>query len=135
LPSPASGTDGRIKATGQPLETYTIITTDPNELLEPIHNRMPVILSPQDYSRWLDPGEPSQLPIDLLRPYPAEEMRAWKVSAAVGNVKNNGPELRLPAGLSARRVFLPLWRSRHDLDYFPPPAFGQRFTGQRSWVH
>ena len=86
------------KAKGQPMETYTIITTDPNELLEPIHNRMPVILSPQDYSRWLDPGEPSQLPIDLLRPYPAEEMRAWKVSAAVGNVRNNGPELRLPVG-------------------------------------
>jgi putative SOS response-associated peptidase YedK len=86
------------KATGQPMETYTIITTDPNELLKPIHNRMPVILSPQDYSRWLDPGEPSQLPIDLLRPYPAEEMRAWKVSAAVGNVRNNGPELRLPVG-------------------------------------
>ena len=86
------------KATGQPMETYTIITTDPNELLEPIHKRMPVILSPQDYSRWLDPGEPSQLPIDLLRPYPAEEMRAWKVSAAVGNVRNNCPELRLPVG-------------------------------------
>ncbi|HEY6850389.1 MAG TPA: SOS response-associated peptidase [Terracidiphilus sp.] len=86
------------KATGQPLETYTIITTDPNELLEPIHDRMPVILSPQDYSRWLDPGEPSRLPIDLLRPYPAEEMRVWKVSAAVGNVRNNGPELRLPVG-------------------------------------
>jgi putative SOS response-associated peptidase YedK len=83
------------KATGQPLETYTIITTDPNELLEPIHNRMPVILSPQDYSRWLDPGDPAQLPVDLLRPYPAEEMRAWKVSAAVGNVKNNSPELRV----------------------------------------
>ena len=86
------------KAKGQPLETYTIITTDPNELLEPIHNRMPVILSPQNYSRWLDPGEPSQLPIDLLRPYPAKEMRAWKVSAAVGNVRNNSPELRLPVG-------------------------------------
>jgi putative SOS response-associated peptidase YedK len=85
------------KATGQPLETYTIITTDPNELLETIHDRMPVILSPQDYSRWLDPGEPSRLPIDLLRPFPAEELRAWKVSAAVGNVKNNFPELRLPA--------------------------------------
>jgi putative SOS response-associated peptidase YedK len=83
------------KATGQPLETYTIITTDPNELLEPIHNRMPVILSPQDYSRWLDPGDPKQLPVDLLRPYPAEEMRAWKVSAAVGSVKSNSPELRV----------------------------------------
>jgi putative SOS response-associated peptidase YedK len=85
------------KATGQPMETYTIITTDPNELLEPIHNRMPVILAPKDYSRWLDPGEPSQLPIDLLRPYPAREMKVWKVSSAVGNVRNNGPELRLRA--------------------------------------
>ena len=83
------------KATGEPLETYTIITTDPNELLEPIHNRMPVILSPQNYSRWLDPGDPAQLPVDLLRPFPAEEMRAWKVSAAVGNVRNNSPELRV----------------------------------------
>jgi putative SOS response-associated peptidase YedK len=63
--------------------------------MEPTHNRMPVILSPQNYSRWLDPGDPAQLPVDLLRPYPAEEMRAWKVSAAVGNVRNNNPELRL----------------------------------------
>jgi putative SOS response-associated peptidase YedK len=84
------------KATGQSIETYTIITTDPNDLMEPIHNRMPVILSPQAYSRWLDPGEPSRLPLDLLRPYPAREMRVWKVSSAVGNVGNNGPELRLP---------------------------------------
>ena len=38
------------KAKGQPLETYTMITTDPNELLEPIHNRMPVILSQEDYN-------------------------------------------------------------------------------------
>jgi putative SOS response-associated peptidase YedK len=73
-----------------------IITTDLNERLEPIHNRMLVILSPQDYSRWLDPGEPSHLPIDLLRPFPAREMRTWKVSAAVGNVRDNGAELRLP---------------------------------------
>jgi putative SOS response-associated peptidase YedK len=86
------------RATGQTFETYTIITTDPNALVEPIHNRMPVILSPRDYSRWLEPGDPSQLPIDLLRPYPAEEMTAWKVSTAVGNVRNNGPELRLTAG-------------------------------------
>lgn len=84
------------KESGQPIETYTIITTDPNELMEPIHNRMPVILSPKDYTRWLDPGEPNRLPIDLLRPYPAEKMKAWKVSAEVGNVRNNFPELRLP---------------------------------------
>jgi putative SOS response-associated peptidase YedK len=81
------------KATGLPLETYTIITTDPNELVEPIHNRMPVILDPRDYSRWLDPGEPSHLPIDLLRPYPADKMTAWKVDPAVGNVRNDRSEL------------------------------------------
>jgi putative SOS response-associated peptidase YedK len=77
------------KATGQTLETYTIVTTDANELMEPLHNRMPVILRPQDYSRWLEPGEPSRPPIDLLRPYRADEMKAWKVNARVGNVRNN----------------------------------------------
>lgn len=81
------------KAKDQVLETYTVLTTDPNELLEPIHNRMPVILAPKDYQRWLEPGEPTHPPIDLLRPYPAEEMKAWKVGSAVGNVRNNAPEL------------------------------------------
>lgn len=84
------------KATGQTLETYTVITTEPNELMEPIHNRMPVILHRQDYERWMATTEPSHLPVDLLRPYPAEEMKAWRVSAAVGNVRNNRPELIEP---------------------------------------
>lgn len=86
------------KATGQAINTYTVITTDPNELMEPLHNRMPVILQRRDYDRWLVPGDPSQLPVDLLRPYPAEEMKAWKVGSAVGNVRNNSPELIVPAG-------------------------------------
>lgn len=81
------------KATDQSLQTYTIITTDPNELMETIHTRMPVILEPRDYARWLEPGDPSRPPIDLLRPYPAEKMRAWPVSQRVGNVRNNGPDL------------------------------------------
>lgn len=84
------------KAKDQVLETYTVLTTDPNELMEPIHNRMPVILAPRDYERWLEPGEPTHLPVDLLRPYPAEEMRVWKVGDAVGNVRNNAPELIAP---------------------------------------
>ena len=79
------------KATGQTLETYTVITTDPNELMQSLHNRMPVILRPQDYSRWLDPGDPTRPPVDLLRPFDAAEMKAWKVSARVGNVRNNDP--------------------------------------------
>ena len=80
-------------APGVPLETYTIITTDPNELTERIHTRMPVILRQRDYARWLEPGEPSHLPVDLLRPFPADEMKAWRVGADVGNVRNNRPEL------------------------------------------
>lgn len=79
----------RDKATGQTLETYTVITTDANELMHPIHDRMPVILRPQDYERWLQPGDPQRQPVDLLRPYDAEQMTAWQVSADVGNVRNN----------------------------------------------
>ncbi len=78
---------------GAPLDTFTILTTDPNLLMEPIHNRMPVILEPKDYDRWLDPGDATRPPVDLLRPYPAERMSAWTVSERVGNVRNNDPEL------------------------------------------
>jgi putative SOS response-associated peptidase YedK len=86
------------KATGQPLLSFTIITTDPNELMEPFHDRMPVILDPDNYSRWLTPAdkENPQLPLDLLRPYPADKMRSWKVSSRVGNVRNNDPDLLAP---------------------------------------
>jgi putative SOS response-associated peptidase YedK len=86
----------RDKASGQALLSYTVITTDPNELLEPFHNRMPVIVRPADYERWMAPAEPSHLPLDLLRPYPDELMSAWKVGQAVGNVKNDEPGLIAP---------------------------------------
>ena len=84
--------------TGHILETYTILTTDANELIHglAIHNRMPVILRPPDYGRWLDSSDPQRLPVDLLRPYEAEYMRAWKVNAAVGNTRNNNPGLCEP---------------------------------------
>jgi putative SOS response-associated peptidase YedK len=78
---------------GEPLETFTILTTDPNELAERVHNRMPVILEPRDYERWMDARDPARPPVDLLRPYPAEKMRAWPVSDRVGNVRNDDPEL------------------------------------------
>ncbi len=86
----------RDKTTGQALLSYTVITTDPNELLEPFHNRMPVIVRAADYERWIAPAEPSHLPLDLLRPYPDELMSAWKVGQAVGNVKNDEPGLIAP---------------------------------------
>ncbi len=82
---------------GEALETFTVLTTDPNALMEPIHNRMPVILEPRDYARWLDAGDPARPPVDLLRPYPAEKMRAWPVSDRVGNVRNNDAELLAPS--------------------------------------
>jgi putative SOS response-associated peptidase YedK len=84
------------KATDTTLETFTILTTGPNELMTTVHNRMPVILKPSDYARWLEPGDPSNRPVDLLRPYDAGQMRAWKVGKDVGNTRNNRPELVEP---------------------------------------
>ena len=78
---------------GAPLETFTILTTSENELMRPIHDRMPVILEPRDYDRWLDAGDLARPPVDLLRPYPAEKMLAWPVSDRVGNVRNNDSAL------------------------------------------
>jgi putative SOS response-associated peptidase YedK len=90
-------------ANGEWLLTYTILTTDPNELMELIHDRMPVILAEKDYGRWIERGDPARPPVDLLRPFPAEEMRAWKVGAAVGNVKNDSPELCKRSGSESQR--------------------------------
>jgi putative SOS response-associated peptidase YedK len=57
---------------------------------------MPVIFAPKDYERWLAPVDPAHLPVDLLRPYDADGMTAWKVGKAVGNVKNDDPSLVAP---------------------------------------
>jgi putative SOS response-associated peptidase YedK len=82
------------------LESFTIITTTPNELTATVHNRMPVILRPQDYDLWLShPGTPahSHAPplqlLALLRPFPADRMAAHRAHADVGNVRNNHPGL------------------------------------------
>lgn len=75
------------------LLSCTILTTAPNELMATLHDRMPVILSPDDYDRWLDPGVTAPGDVqDLLRPYPGE-LRAYPVTCAVNNVRNDGPEL------------------------------------------
>jgi putative SOS response-associated peptidase YedK len=78
---------------GTALRSFTIVTTDPNKVVQPLHNRMPVILPERDYDRWLQPGDPARPPIDLLRPFDADKMTAWKVDKAVGNVKNDTPKL------------------------------------------
>jgi putative SOS response-associated peptidase YedK len=85
------------RVAGSELLTFTVITTDPNEVVEPMHDRMPVIISERDYDRWLKPGKPDRPPIDLLRPFDADKMIAWKVDKAVGNVRNDSPQLFEPA--------------------------------------
>ena len=81
---------------GRWLVSYAIIATDPNELTATVHNRMPVILKPADYDRWLSREENARPPIDLLRPYDADKMTAHPVDPRVGNVNTNEPGLCQP---------------------------------------
>jgi putative SOS response-associated peptidase YedK len=78
------------------LYTCTILTTDPNELVARIHDRMPVVLDPSDWDAWLAEGTPTEQLRSLLRPAPAEPLAAYAVSPAVNNVRNEGPELLAP---------------------------------------
>jgi putative SOS response-associated peptidase YedK len=75
------------------IESCTIITTDANDTVRPLHDRMPVILDPRDYARWLDPTnfDPGVLQ-EMLRPYPPEQMTTVAVSTFVNNARNEGEE-------------------------------------------
>ena len=78
----------------EPVDSYTILTTSANEMVRSLHDRMPVILHARDYDAWLDPGNQDPNALErLLRPFPAEEMRAYPVSTRVNNARNDGPEL------------------------------------------
>jgi putative SOS response-associated peptidase YedK len=76
------------------VRNFAIITTAANELVSAIHDRMPVILHPDDYDRWLDNAEPD--PRDLLVPYPAEPMTMWPISARVNSPANDDSDLLTP---------------------------------------
>jgi putative SOS response-associated peptidase YedK len=86
---------------GERLRSFTIVTTEPNELLAPLHDRMPVILGPENWPMWLGETEvdPERLKA-MLAPYPANDMVIWPVGARVGNVKNNDPSLIEPITLA-----------------------------------
>ncbi len=82
------------KESGELVETCTIITTEANALLEPVHDRMPVILKAKDYDQWLDAKETkSERLQSLLAPYPAAEMASHAVSRAVNIPATDSPEL------------------------------------------
>jgi len=77
-----------------PVESCTIIVTTANGLIGQIHDRMPVILSPDNYDLWLDPNEQAtDKLIPLLKPYPDQEMEMWPVSLAVNSPKHEGVDL------------------------------------------
>ena len=83
----------------EPIESYTILTTDANAMMRRLHDRMPVLLHEADYGAWLDPkDENAGVLKKLLKPFPAEEMRAHPISTRVNSVRNDGPELIEPVG-------------------------------------
>lgn len=89
--------DRWVPHSGEPIESFTILTTRPNELTAAVHDRMPVILSPRDHRLWLDPRMQSPHRLEpLLRPYPADEMTVYPVSPVVNRPANDLPECVAP---------------------------------------
>lgn len=76
---------------------FVIITTTPNELMEPIHNRMPVILTEKEEDEWLNPDAEEDRLLAMLTPFPADKMEAYPVSSLVNSAKIQSKEVILPA--------------------------------------
>ena len=94
---------------GEKLVTCTIITTEANELVRPIHDRMPVILDPDSYDLWLDPGmKDVRAATELLKPYDARLMRCYPVSSRINSVANDDEACSTPVALAQiqNRLFL-----------------------------
>jgi putative SOS response-associated peptidase YedK len=88
----------RCEGPDGPVESCAILTTGANELVRPVHERMPVILPERHWAAWLGPGssDAGEL-VPLLRPFPSEAMRAYLVGSRVNSPKNDGPECLEPA--------------------------------------
>ncbi len=84
-----------VSADREIIHSFSIITTEPNGLMAPIHNRMPVILLPENEKMWLNNTNETTLQ-ELLKPYPAEMMKAFPVSKLVNSPKNDTVEVTLP---------------------------------------
>jgi putative SOS response-associated peptidase YedK len=89
----------RSRPDDPPLRTCAIITTAANEVVAPVHHRMPAILAGDAWDRWLDPGgvDPSGV-MGLLVPFPAADLRAWPVGTRVNHAAHEGADLLAPAG-------------------------------------
>lgn len=86
----------RILADGTEKITCAIITTGPNELMEDLHDRMPLILPAEEVPHWLDRETPMRELEEMLRPYPAEEMTAYEVGKGVNNPRHDTPDCIRP---------------------------------------
>ncbi len=79
---------------GKVIESCTILTTTANKVLAPVHDRMPVIVHPEDYELWLDEDvRKHELLKDVLQPYPADEMTSYPVSTSINNPREQGARL------------------------------------------
>lgn len=87
-----AGLWGRWDKGEQPIESCTIITTDANPLMRPLHDRMPVILSPDQWNIWLDNAVPAEAQAELLQPYAKNDLVVEPVSTLVNNARNDSPE-------------------------------------------
>jgi putative SOS response-associated peptidase YedK len=85
---------------GNEILSCTILTCGPNDVMDELHDRMPVILAEHDWPKWLgeEPASEEKL-LALLKPCPDEVLKIWPVDKAVGNVKNNGRQLLTPIPL------------------------------------
>ena len=82
---------------GRSVYSFSLLTTEANALVQPVDNRMPVILRPEDYSRWLGEVEPEPMTdSDLLTPFDLTEMAVNRVSEDVNDPDNNRPDLIQP---------------------------------------
>ncbi len=82
---------------GANLTTFTIITTSPNELIKPIHDRMPVILKKEDEDLWLNPDiQNSDVVLHLLKPFSSDDMETYEISTYVNNPRNEGEKCIVP---------------------------------------
>ena len=98
-PLPLAGlwSSWRDPETEERFVTCTILTGAPNKLMEPIHDRMPIIIPEGDWERWLDPGNQDFEGLQaLMQPYPADAMEEYAVSTLVNKVANNTADLLTP---------------------------------------
>lgn len=95
----------RNPETGEWIRSCTVITTNANDLMAPIHDRMPVIIGSENWEKWLgeEPANDNELKA-MLTPFPSQRMSAWPVDKRVGNVKNDMPELIERAAIQASLI-------------------------------